>query len=746
MAFFKKVQNNVAHTSKLPALGNQDRRNLQDLITSEKIFIQSNSRSATDFKKNSEALKTWCAEEGDDLNDVVGKISLLLDHYSASQNRLNSHLSNVRLHFKSIRTREETYADLKSRKRSLGSDIEKVERKLSKMGPENKELMKITSQLKDMRSEMESLRIEVMNEEAAIGDFKRRTVKDALGIKAGALLELAEKTTILSEASKSMLDELSLYPTTPGMPRAEYMSYAKTEALLHEATRNIADVAFTPAGPSAGIPRFADRGDTTTASRDITHQYGADTDAYYDVPTHPSTNDNQLDTGYTPAPNMPNADHDDDDLVTHTPIYAAHASRTQPVIFDPMLNDNSTGEWAETSREDELDRSRNVHGLTPPVSASAAAAAAMAATAGADLNQVPGHKADATASNGGFLMQNSAPSNQQHQPGSTRNSADYQSAQGGHSSGAQFSAPEMANGASTQSHASDAYDGYTSSNIQPPSQSHPTNMMPASGSTGMLGAPLLPPLRTATPLNDATAVAPPSNDSAYFQSIGSTRAMQEAMRQPASPQAANRTASYGGLGAGGPGDGGKKVTAAAFRRGFNRNPSNQSGMGGAGSPSGPGSAYDYHSSNPLPVPPTHAGLTTPQPPGGYTNVSTPDTESYPSHGGGHIQPLNINKRHSNPHAALGAAAAAGTPVMLQGRRYSNENDGPSDLHPYNNPESASSDSPAPPYLPNPHTAAMQPTQPQSPHRTPQQQYQQQQRYPSQYAEYAAPPPPGYGYA
>lgn len=43
---------------------------------------------------------------------------------------------------------------------------------------------------------MEDLRVEVQTEEAAIGDFKRRTAKEAMGIKCGGLLEFAEKMTV----------------------------------------------------------------------------------------------------------------------------------------------------------------------------------------------------------------------------------------------------------------------------------------------------------------------------------------------------------------------------------------------------------------------------------------------------------------------------------------------------------------------------------------------------------------------
>ncbi|KAJ1024122.1 hypothetical protein NDA16_002961 [Ustilago loliicola] len=673
MSFLKKAQQHVAHTSKLPALGNQDLRQLQDVITSEKTFIQSNTKAATDFKKNAESIKTWSAEEGPDLNDVVGKVSLLYDHYAASQNRLNSHLSTVRLHFKSIRTREESLSELKSRKRSLGTDIEKVEKKLAKMGPENKELMKVTAQLKEMRGEMEGLHVEVMNEEAAIGDFKRRTVREALGIKSGALLEMAEKLTIVAEISKLMLEEIPLQPTQPGMPRAEYYGFAKTESLLQEATRCIADVGFSPTGPSSGIPRFGDMtlADTTAnGSRDINHSYAnPDGEAYHDMPSHGSGGDVNADTGYSPSSNRVLSGDD----AARTPIYAAHASRsewTREANVDQTggISDPATNEWARSSFD------RGVGGGDTST-ASAAAAAAMAATAGADLNAVPGH-GDPNQPDGGFLMQNSQSYNGSAGPhaqqfGSNRNSADYQSAQGGHGLDA-APAGLAARGTSTEGHQSDAYDGYTTSQgpHEPASSTNPT---------GMLGAPTLPPLRTATPLNGSTsaavpqaAIASPTNytatdDSAYFQSIGSTRAMQEAVRRPTSPQAnPNRASSYGALGAAvspqntGAGGEGKKVTAAAFRRGFSRNASAQANMNAPATYDDPG-----YGGNPLPMPPNlHANLSTPTPPGAYTG--TPPNE------GEGVQPLHIQKRNSNSHNPLGAAAAAGTPGNMMGRRYSND--------------------------------------------------------------------------
>lgn len=160
------------------------------------FYASRNAKSAADFRKSNDTLKVWAEGEGEDLGDVLGKLSILLDHYVSAQTRFGSHLSTLRLHFKSIRTREEAFSDLKNRKRALGNRIESVEKKLAKMGPENKELMKTTASLKELRAEMESMRQEVTVEEAAIGDYKRRTAKEALGLKCGGLLEFAEKVTV----------------------------------------------------------------------------------------------------------------------------------------------------------------------------------------------------------------------------------------------------------------------------------------------------------------------------------------------------------------------------------------------------------------------------------------------------------------------------------------------------------------------------------------------------------------------
>ena len=168
------------------------------------------------MQKSANSLRTWSNGEGDDLEDVLPKVALLYEHFSKAELRFNYFVSTMRLHLKSIRSREEGYAELKARKRSLGSKIESVERKLAKMGPENKELARVTSNLREMRSDMEVLRNEMVHEEAALGDFKRRTIVEALNLKSGGMMERGWKCLVIAEPCRLLSEELPMVATVPG--------------------------------------------------------------------------------------------------------------------------------------------------------------------------------------------------------------------------------------------------------------------------------------------------------------------------------------------------------------------------------------------------------------------------------------------------------------------------------------------------------------------------------------------------
>lgn len=540
------------------------------------------------------------------MQDVLSKLSLLFDHYSASQTRLNSHLSTIRLHFKSIRTREEGLADLKARKRALASKIESVEKKLAKMGPENKELMKTTTLLKDHRSEMESLRIEVMTEEAAIGDFKRRTTKEAMGLRCGGLLEFAEKITvsasphsvkgsssagvacspspialssravtslaqIVAEIGKMIIDQIPLEPTKPGMPRADYNGHNRTEQLLQEATRCISDVGFVPSGSA----EQTSRPDFSHLESGYPGEENYDSSGFRDDRAPGGTDG---DDGYPSAASYQRGEAGDH---SNTPIYATHQTTQR------WLQDQSKASHASLP-QDQAGHNLNTDGIRDQ--------------AADDW----GKAADAT----------------------TQEPAEGDVSQA-------YEHPQQSNAAHDQLPATSAANVSRPASppriVTPPPEEQPAAPQPGSPT----GAPSLPPLRAASPLpGGAGGAAAADDDESYFAAVGSTRAAQAAARRPHSPgggasrrYSSLQTGSVSSLGAFGgaapsaayePAESGRKMTAAAFRKGFNRAPSAQH-LGGSGfNPASPSSE----------APPP-------------TMVPSRENTASPS-----VPPLSIRKRHS----------------------------------------------------------------------------------------------------
>ncbi|KNZ82172.1 Sphingolipid long chain base-responsive protein PIL1 [Termitomyces sp. J132] len=257
---FRSAAAKLAHNSTIPALGvSSDLRPLQDLILAEKQVLNSLQRLSSDLAKNAEALRIWGSGEGDDLGDILGASATLLALWASSISQFSSHEHLMRDNLKAIRTREENLDDLKRRRKSVGAKAEAAERKLSKMGPEHKNLTAQTDSLNALRAEIRSMDSEMMTEEAALGDFKRTTTRVWMGLKFGALLECSEKGTIAGETymnpDQYTLQEISDEQTQPGMARSLYYGRQKTEQLLNEAQRCINEVVLSAVPINQNPPR-----------------------------------------------------------------------------------------------------------------------------------------------------------------------------------------------------------------------------------------------------------------------------------------------------------------------------------------------------------------------------------------------------------------------------------------------------------------------------------------------------------
>lgn len=267
---FKTAATKIAHNSTIPALaGNKDLRPLQDLITAEKSVIVSLQRLSADYVKASEALRIWGSGEGEDLGDTLSASTTLLAQFATALSQYATHGHPMREYLKSIRTREENLDELKRRRKALSSKADTAEKKLGKMSPEHKNLHLQTDSLNVLRAEIRSLDSDIMTEEALLGDFKRTTTRQWMGLKFGALLECSEKGTIVGEYGKQVIAEIPEETTQPGMARSLYYGHLKTQSLVSEAHRCISEVHLSTSlapGPSLSLPTYPPGSSTTQLS------------------------------------------------------------------------------------------------------------------------------------------------------------------------------------------------------------------------------------------------------------------------------------------------------------------------------------------------------------------------------------------------------------------------------------------------------------------------------------------------
>lgn len=128
--------------------------------------------------------------------DILSASTTILNHFASALSQYASHGHVMRDQLKAIRTREEALEDLRRRRRNVVRKAEDADKKLSKMGPEHKNLAMQTETLNRLRDDIRTMDSEIMTEEAALGDFKRTSTRMWMGLKLGGLLEMCEKGTV----------------------------------------------------------------------------------------------------------------------------------------------------------------------------------------------------------------------------------------------------------------------------------------------------------------------------------------------------------------------------------------------------------------------------------------------------------------------------------------------------------------------------------------------------------------------
>jgi len=130
------------------------------------------------------------------------------------------------------------------RRKSLMSKADSADRKLNKLSPESKNLRQQTDLLMGLREQIRTLDVEIMNEEASLGDWKRTKAREWMGVLFGGLLECSEKGAVVATFGRTIIGYVSTEKTQPGLPRAHYSGHAEVEPLVIEAERELHKISF----------------------------------------------------------------------------------------------------------------------------------------------------------------------------------------------------------------------------------------------------------------------------------------------------------------------------------------------------------------------------------------------------------------------------------------------------------------------------------------------------------------------
>jgi hypothetical protein len=104
----------------------------------------------------------------------------------------------MRKQLKVIRTKEEALDNLKRCRRNARRKAKNVDKKLSKMASDSKNLVTQKESLVHLQEEIRKMDAGVMFEENSLNNFKRTATKAWMGLKFGGLVQCCQKGTVRS--------------------------------------------------------------------------------------------------------------------------------------------------------------------------------------------------------------------------------------------------------------------------------------------------------------------------------------------------------------------------------------------------------------------------------------------------------------------------------------------------------------------------------------------------------------------
>ncbi|KAJ5375123.1 hypothetical protein N7517_007129 [Penicillium concentricum] len=206
-------------------------RKMTRLIKSENTAIGAHEAAGRERVSIAAQLSEWGeSTEDDNVSDISDKLGVLLAEIGEQEDSFAQNLEDYRGILKQIRNMEASVQPSREQRQKVTDEIAKLKYK----DPNSQRLVTLEHEL--VRAEAQNLVAE-----AQLSNITRQKLKEAYDIHLAAVIERAEKQTILARHARRLLHYIDDAPVVPGDARQAYDHELSARQILEDAENDLRD-------------------------------------------------------------------------------------------------------------------------------------------------------------------------------------------------------------------------------------------------------------------------------------------------------------------------------------------------------------------------------------------------------------------------------------------------------------------------------------------------------------------------
>ncbi|KAJ6149640.1 hypothetical protein N7471_000839 [Penicillium samsonianum] len=204
-------------------------RKMTKLIKSENAAIGAHEAAGRERTSIAAQLSEWGeSTEDDNVSDISDKLGVMLAEIGEQEDNFAQNLEDYRSILKQIRNMEASVQPSREQRQKVTDEIAKLKYK----DPSSPRLVTLEHEL--VRAEAQNLVAE-----AQLSNITRQKLKEAYDIHLAAVIERAEKQTILARHARRLLNYIDDSPVVPGDARQAYEHEPLARQILEDAENDL---------------------------------------------------------------------------------------------------------------------------------------------------------------------------------------------------------------------------------------------------------------------------------------------------------------------------------------------------------------------------------------------------------------------------------------------------------------------------------------------------------------------------